>query len=132
MHKYTRRTYTLFGGFILGICACSLLFAFPGFAEVEEENWDEIWLEPAYQDANAEIGDWGVANLSELKQTHFSFHVPHNFDENKKEDTETIIALIGVQSGEFKYKINISFSENEMVQKKVSGQFRGIDFRYER
>lgn len=91
---------------VAGLC-----FAPTAQASVDSSQLEEIWLEPAKQDANKTVGNWGVAKLEgyRSKETHFSFHVPENFDEGAREGyTKAIIIVIPPKDGDLKFKAKIN------------------------
>ena len=88
-------------------------FACSAFGLVDSAQLEEIWLEPAKQDANSTVGNWGVAKLLswyKSKETHFAFHVPENFDESNQEHLKAVIVLIPSTDGYLRYtaKLNVA------------------------
>ena len=80
-------------------------------ATVEPGQFEEIWLEPAKQDANRRVGQWAVAQLNRFhKETHFAFHVPKNLDTTQQSYNKAIIVVIPPNTGtlEFKAKRNVA------------------------
>lgn len=69
---------------------------------------DEIWLEPANQDAEKQVGNWAVASVGGA--THFAFHVPDNFEVNPAQSGTAIIVLIPPETGTLEYiaRINVA------------------------
>ena len=86
---------------------------------------DEIWLEPAKQDANSKVGNWGTANLggflSYAKETHFAFHVPDNF----VSFTQAIVVLIPSSTSTLDYRAKSNVARDGESHTTNPGSFSG-------
>lgn len=66
---------------------------------------NEIWLEPAKQDANRTVGNWPTAKLNRWRmETHFAFHIPAEFDSF----TKAVVVLIPWKTTTFPWRANLS------------------------
>ena len=76
-------------------------------ATVNPNQFAGIWLEPANQDANKRVGNWGVAQLKGFRkrETHFAFHIHKNFDITNQSYNKAIVVLIPPNDGTLHYTV---------------------------
>ena len=83
---------------------------------------NEIWLEPAKQAANKTVGNWATAQVNKKrKETHFSFHIPDDFDSF----TKAIVVLIPPKTTTFPWQTNLSVSGDGQPQNAYTNSVTG-------
>ena len=84
------------GTMVLGVVSLIAFLAIPSTGLA-----NEIWLEPAKQAANKTVGNWATAQVNKKrKETHFSFHIPDDFDSF----TKAIVVLIPPKTTTFPWQ----------------------------
>ena len=94
-----------------GALTLSLMVALLGITFGGKAAAEEIWLYPANEDQKDNVGNWAVAKIDDEDETHFSFHVPDNFDESNQ-DSKAIIVVIPKKDGFLNWTVNRNKARN--------------------
>ena len=95
----------------LAVLILGLGSTMPGMVEAAE-----LWVIPGEQVINSQVGNWGTAKLRALpndKETHFTFHVPANYDDTAEQpDGRLLVVVIPPETTTLDYTANMNVARD--------------------